>query len=504
MRALVMLSTLWISACTGTIVGGGTGGTGDDDDDVVAPLPDAAVPEPDAEPVILPLATGIDVRDIDVYQGVRVPIVDDGTEVANRNAPVVAGAAAMIRVGVSLDGEWQNREVTGELAIEVAPGDIRLYAVTRTVSAESSTDPDSGFAFKIDGADITTTSRYAVTIRELTVDGSYPGTADGARYPAVEIASFGALSSNGPLNLVLVPFQYNADGSGRLPPTDATSIQYYKDLFTAMYPVAEVNLTVREPVPYSSSISSGGGWGTWLDRLAELRDNDDPPPNTYYYGIASPRSSFSAYCNGGCIIGMGWVPGRNDEYGRASVGVAFDDRLGGFTAAHEVGHTLGRNHTPCGGPSGVDWSYPYSGGRIGVWGYDAIEDSLKNPDDYTDVMGYCNTQWISDYTYEAIFERISYVNSSSAAAEINSPQTYRVGLVDDKGVLTWRRYDDVQSRVGGDQIDVALLDGNGAETGHVTGHYYRYDHLGGGMLLVPVPRDAPAAVRPAGIGTVAW
>jgi hypothetical protein len=507
MRAILAVGSLWLLACTGTIVdpGAGGGGGGDDDDDIVAP-PDATPPAPDAAPVILPHATGIRIRDVALYQAVKVPLVDDGTALSDRNAPIVEGAGAMIGVFVDLDADWQAREVVGELAIEVAPGDVRVYTVPRTIAAASESDPfESGFAFVVDGADITAHARVAVTLREATESASYPGSSDGARFPAAEtdMLDLDAVSSNGPLELVLVPFQYNADGSGRMPPVDDEAVERYRKLFLAMYPVAEVNVTVREPVPYNSSIGSGSGWSSWLDRLTAIRDNDDPPPNAYYYGIASPRSTFSAYCSGGCIIGLGWVPGRDDEYGRASVGVTFADSLGIYTSMHEVGHTMGRSHTPCGGPSGVDWSFPYSGGGVGVWGYDAVEQKLKSPSTYTDIMGYCNQQWISDYTYNGIHSRVSYVNQLAPAA--NTGGLFRVGLVDAAGDVTWTRTDSIQSSVGGDQIAVALLDEDGAEIGATTGRFYGYDHLPGGMLLVPVPDgDAPHAVRPDGMKSIAW
>jgi hypothetical protein len=502
MRAKLGVSLVFLlAACTGTITNPGVGGDDDDDDDDIGPGPDASAP-PDAEPVTLPAAPGIRVRDVAIYQTVEIALVQAHQDVSPRNAPVVEGAAGRIAVFVDVDPDWQPRPVQAELELEVAPGDVRTFTAAATVSAASGGDPDeAAFSIAVPGEVLTASARWAVTIRETT-GASHPGSADGARWPAADRTPLGAESANGPLHLVLVPFEYNADGSGRLPPTDEAALQKYRDLFTAMYPVAEVELTVREPVPYSATIGAGSGWSSWLDYLTNLRDSDNPPANTYYYGIAAPRSTFGAYCSGGCIVGLGWVPGRNDEYGRAAVGVSFADSLNRYTAAHEVGHTMGRNHAPCGGPSGVDPGYPYSGAGIGVWGYDAIAGELKDPGDYTDVMGYCDTQWISDYTYEGIFERISYVNTLSAAT--NAPRLYRVALVDERGAASWRRYDEIQSTVEGEPIDVALLDADGGTTGHVAGHFYRYDHLGGGMLLVPVPDVAPAAVAPQGLPAMAW
>jgi hypothetical protein len=76
--------------------------------------------------------------------------------------------------------------------------------------------------------------------------------------------------------------------------------------------------------------------------------------------------------------------------------------------AHEVGHTFGRLHAPCGAVADPDPNYPttgdYAGGHIGVTGWDpfAASGNLKAAATYTDVMGYCSTQWVSDYTYKGV------------------------------------------------------------------------------------------------------
>lgn len=509
MRTLATASMLMLLGCTGTIVGP-AGGDDDTSADggTVTPNTDAGPGDPDAAPATLPFAGGIHVSDVSVYQAIEIELVNDRTIVADadRGSHVVAGQQGMVAVFVTVDAGWQAREVTGELDIEVAPGDVRRYTTTQTISGDSGTDPTTtGLVFKVDGADFTIDARYAVAVKESSLDASYPGSTDEARYPA----ELGALQDMevrdpGPLNIVLVPFQYNNDGSGRMPPLDATAMQYYQDLFTSIYPTGQVNVTVRDAVQYSSYIGTSSGWSSWLDTLTSIRDNDNPPANTYYYGVASPRASFSAYCNNGCILGLGWVPGANDEYGRASVGVSFPDRVGSYTAAHEIGHTLGRSHAPCGGPSGVDGNFPHSGAAIGVWGYYAAADELLDPGDYTDIMGYCNTQWISDYTHDAIFHRLVAVNQSSNATT-GAPTRYRVGIVDGDGAVDWRRYDDVTSRVAGELRVITMADADGDEMGSVEGHYYPYDHLDGGMLLVPVTDGAqPATVHAEGIGALDW
>lgn len=70
------------------------------------------------------------------------------------------------------------------------------------------------------------------------------------------------------------------------------------------------------------------------------------------------------------------------------------------TIAHELGHNFGLFHAPCGNPGAVDPAFPEANGSIGAWGYDFESGSLV-PETYSDLMGYCGEQWISDYHFSS-------------------------------------------------------------------------------------------------------
>ena len=69
------------------------------------------------------------------------------------------------------------------------------------------------------------------------------------------------------------------------------------------------------------------------------------------------------------------------------------------TMAHELGHNLGLEHAPCGTTLANDPWFPYTGGRIGAWGYDAEQRMSVHPGT-PDVMSYCGPPvWISDFFF---------------------------------------------------------------------------------------------------------
>jgi hypothetical protein len=114
------------------------------------------------------------------------------------------------------------------------------------------------------------------------------------------------------------------------------------------------------------------------------------------------------------------------------------DVNGSFPAvfAHEEGHNFDRPHSPCGGAGAPDPNYPYPGGVIGVPGWDvfASTNNLKPAATYTDVMGYCSTQWISDYVY---ISELNFRQGSSIGIVVPGPD-----VLAGEGLLVWGRIQD--------------------------------------------------------------
>ncbi len=181
-----------------------------------------------------------------------------------------------------------------------------------------------------------------------------------------------------------------------------------------MFPLGAVSSDVRAPFTSSATaIQSNDGNGQWLTVLSEinaLRTTDGAPNTMHYYGVLKV-----SYTSG--IAGYGYVPGR------AAIGWDYLPS-GDLVAAHEWGHNFSRQHAPC-GTSG-DASYPYSGGVINFWGWNSLSNTLVSPT-WTDVMGYCGNQWISDYNWAAVMQ---YRSASGGVSSADAPG---------EGLLVWGR-----------------------------------------------------------------
>jgi hypothetical protein len=186
----------------------------------------------------------------------------------------------------------------------------------------------------------------------------------------------------------MVPVAQSANGqTGNVTTGNANS---FLSWLKRLYPITTVDVDVRSTFTTSAPAlvadDANGAWVQILSELNALRTTD--ASSRYYYGVVH-----TTYTSG--IAGLGYVPGR------AAMGWDYLPS-GDEVLAHEVGHNFGRWHAPCGGAGGADPAFPYAGGSIGVYGYDLTTLSLKTPAN-NDIMGYCNSDWISDYTYNAVF-----------------------------------------------------------------------------------------------------
>ena len=189
-----------------------------------------------------------------------------------------------------------------------------------------------------------------------------------------------------------------------------------------MHPLVAYDADLRAPLRTDAPAVDANSSTAWTQILSELKAARTSDGNSrYYYGVLKPT-----YSSG--IAGIGFVG--------LPVAVGWDKAGAEQVAAHEWGHNWGRQHAPCGNAGNPDLNYPYANGAIGAYGFDVAAQSIKPPA-YSDLMGYCTNEWISDYTYTSVLDyRGTHADVQSAFAQAMQPCLLVWGrIVDGQPVL---------------------------------------------------------------------
>lgn len=445
------------------------------------------------------LAQDLTLSKISVFQTVEIPIMRSGMEIAPaaRNTDVVTGRETLVRVHGTVASGWAARELSARLFVQNGE-QVQMFHAKATLRA-SSQDADlaSTFQIQVPKGVLTSDTRYAVEVVECGTTASGAASA-AARFPATAGLALGARQA-GVLKIHVVPMQINST----LPDTSETGLKVYKDRFVALYPVSDVQITVREPVTFASAAD----WTGNLDRMRAQRRMDAPAADVYYYGMLKPVGSLREFCGNGCTTGIGYVPGGNTSSQaaqRVALGIGFSDPESADTMAHEVAHNHGRNHAPCGsGISGVDSGFPYNGGRIGVYGWDLVSKKLIPPE-RTDLMGYCNNKWMSDYTYDGIMNRVAMVSTSASELfSADTTQPWDVLLLDADGPR-WGVSIDEPVAPAGDPETAEILDATGSVIAVETVYRTEISDIGAHSFEVPQPQPGWHSIRVRGAPSLAY
>jgi hypothetical protein len=384
-------------------------GGGDDKTATPAPADSGAAPQSISELV--------EVDQVAVYQGVKVTLIDDAA-LATPGSAIIPKRPALVRIHARLPPKAKVPRLTAELHIET-PGkkEVVLTDGPRTVSST-----------KVDDSLLTSTFNFELKAEQLnpgaklSVIFSDPSGEDTTtlRFPAGDEnyldLNVGQLAPT--LKVTFVPVRYKADGSNRLPDLDDSTVEEYKQALFKMYPVSEVEFTMRDALDWPLTVEPNGkGWDTLLQAIMKTRQTDKVADDVYYMGIFNPAATEQEYCRRGCVLGVAPASmnfGATDAVDtRSAMVVGYPSERAHGTMAQELAHAMGRLHAPCGGPAAIDDKYPYSSGGIGVFGYDLVKKELIDPDSRVfDFMSYCNPVWVSDYTFKAIYDRMVEVDKT--------------------------------------------------------------------------------------------
>ncbi|MBB4981112.1 hypothetical protein [Streptomyces nymphaeiformis] len=141
----------------------------------------------------------------------------------------------------------------------------------------------------------------------------------------------------------------------------------------------------------------------------------------------------------GCSSGVPAAPDpatvASSPCGAADWGWDFDGAYSDWYGGHELGHTFGRRHPGFCGESPDDLqNHPFQKGQLAdspdtFVGFDVGDLALNLPMrvrpgvQWHDVMTYCDQQWISSYTYEAIRQRLMAEKALTAGAPVPEGST---------------------------------------------------------------------------------
>ncbi|WP_243302991.1 IPT/TIG domain-containing protein [Geothrix oryzisoli] len=324
------------------------------------------------------------------------------TQTLDNAVPIVAGKDGLIRVFVLAN---KPNSVLPVVQVTLLNNGVPVAGYPKTITSSGYTAAlyldesllSSSLNLAVPGTDLTTPTGTGYSLQAVVDPADAVPEADETNNSAT--AALGGTTV--PIFRTTIFPVALASGTGNI---TATNKAAWVARLAKMYPVASVDVVVGATfTPSSATLTSDSTqWSTLLNELA-TKHRIDGVSDRYYYGAVNV-----SYTSG--ISGMGYVPNApSDSYQyRTAIGwdkTGYSDG-GNFPEvfAHELGHNMGRPHSPCGSAANPDPYYPYLGGVIGVWGYDTTTGQLKSPTGNKDIMGYCSPNWVSDYVYRKILD----------------------------------------------------------------------------------------------------
>ncbi len=440
-------------------------------------------------------ASALTVDQIAVYQAVKVSLVSGGQPTVP-NAPVIPKRPALVRVHAKVPPRVKVPKLTAELRVR-RPGqpDVVLVNESRTIASFREEELLSSFYWELEAEQVATDATLSVEIRDPS--GGDPTV---LRYPAQGELPMNVGAFNPTLKVKFVPIRYEADGSNRIPVMDAGTIEGYRDALYKLYPVTNVEISVRDVLDWPLEVRGDGqGWGHLLDAVMETREDDKAPNDVYYVGVFNPAPTEREYCqSGSCILGIAPASILDSVSFRTAMIVGYHSERQHGTLAQELAHAMGRLHAPCGGPTNIDSKYPYADGSIGTWGWDVLEKTLVDPEEHVDFMSYCNPVWVSDYTFRAIHDRMVAVEQETVPADgpAAAPEAMRVYHVGTDGSLSAGPKHPLRTQ-GRPSGEVVLEDVSGQRGRAIRGSFQPFSNIGGGLLVTPdeLPADVLRRTR---------
>ncbi len=395
-----------------------------------------------------PLALGIDIVEVEANQGTAVLIGQAGEWVGaeGRNAFMIRDRDTLIRLQHTVAPGWVPREIVAILHLRTAEG-VELEPRTRKFMVETDSDPkdlNTEFFFSVVAAEAKPGMSYWVELREASVEFDAGGATQGIAQTPPDYGQIGYEQTTLEMKIMLVPIEYTYID----PPTTAvvteSDLQIVSDELLQENPLQTVTLSVHEPYEYTQQITN---LGSLLGPMMALRADESADPNVYYHALVDVRGPAV-----NMVAGIAQLAGSDKSAAGSRVaatvwykpGDAMSPSGSAGTIVHEIGHNQGFSHVYCSAAStpaaGPDPNYPHDDGKIGVFGFGIRNFRLFTPTAAHDYMTYCGNAWVSDWTWNKAYNRISELTSWDYEGSVGDPphmQPLLVGTLFADGSEQW-------------------------------------------------------------------
>jgi hypothetical protein len=219
-----------------------------------------------------------------------------------------------------------------------------------------------------------------------------------------------------PLRLRLVRLRYTMGTPPVTHEPAATDVALIESWLRRAYPIVRLELTTTTTTALPTPPFGAAQINAQLIALRAVDVSTGTDARTHYYGMVADSGFFMR----GLASGIPQTPQpatvASGPTGPSTFGWDSDGSYGDWYGGHELGHTVGRFHAEfCGATGGA--AYPFPGGQLSdadeaFVGIDIGDPALGLPMrvmggvDAHDVMSYCDDQWLSSFTYSAIYDRL--------------------------------------------------------------------------------------------------
>ncbi|HEY3412078.1 MAG TPA: hypothetical protein VGM51_03365 [Armatimonadota bacterium] len=371
----------------------------------------------------------------------------------NHHVPLIAGKRTVLRVYLRLDGATSLANISGHVYANrpgapdylfLGPGipPYNLASSNRiTLNSTATLDSlrrDATASLNFDlPPEWTTEGRVHISLQDANTDdceGSLAIKGDLFEETGSGFFIYANFVTAPTVRIRAISVPYMPNGTTTVFAPTQTDFDHLSSWLRRAYPTANVSflqgvLGVRNGAPGNFDADDINSQLQDV-RSMETSGNGAVDSHTHYYGMVADGGGFM----------RGKADGIPSKVASGPTGPNWgwdtDGSYGDWYGGHEIGHTFGRFHAKyCGAnecftfiwtfcPSGYV-AYPYPNGLLdgpnyfSLFGYDVGDPSLSiapavYPSDiWTDVMTYCDREWMSDFTYSGILNRLRAENPSA-------------------------------------------------------------------------------------------